>query len=84
MSDSKLYHSVYKEICETCGEDAMQVMFEMFKGQQITFPLRLYDYEYVKNEICRLYNGKNAGELAKRFDYSENTIRRIYRENKDK
>ena len=81
MKNSDLYHSVYKEIFDLCGEKAMLEIFEMFKGQQITFPLRLYSMEYVKDEIVKNFNGSNAGELAKKFDYSENTVRRIYREN---
>ena len=41
--ESELYNSVYKEISEIVGLDATLKTYLRFKGQQISFPVRLYN-----------------------------------------
>lgn len=50
---------------------------EMFAGQQIAFPKKLYSSEYINSFIKSNYNGKNTRELAKKFNVSERRIRQI-------
>lgn len=51
--------------------------FENYKGLQITFPVRLYDKEHIKEIIKKEYDGKNARALACKYSYSERWIRKI-------
>ena len=75
--DRQMLHPVYREISEKLGLDAAKELYQMFKGQQISFPVRLLDPQKVQKVIVREYNGTNVRELAKRYGYSEKSIRRI-------
>lgn len=76
----EMYNELYKEICEIVGLDATLKIYLRFKGQQISFPVRLYDPHIIQKEVSREFDGTNVRELAKKYDYSEKTIRRMIRE----
>ncbi len=81
--ETELYNAVYREICEIIGLDATLKIYLRFKGQQITFPVRLYNPALIQQKIACEYNGENIPELARKYDYSEKTIRRMIRERID-
>ena len=66
---------VYKELAEIIGVDATIAVYKELKGQQVTFPTRLYERNYVIREVNLRYNGTNLKELAKEFNYTERWIR---------
>ena len=76
-SDKDLLNNVYREISESMGADVAMEMYRMFKGQQITFPVRFFNPASIRQKIVEEYNGNNIGMLAKKYDYSEKTVRRI-------
>ena len=76
----ELYNAVYKEICEIVGLDATLKIYLRFKGQQISFPVRLYNPHLIQQNVIKEYDGHNIRELAKKYDYSEKTIRRMIRD----
>lgn len=76
-SDKELLNSVYREICESMGTDVAMEMYRMFKGQQVTFPVRFFNPNCIRQKIVEEYDGTNIGLLATKYDYSEKTIRRI-------
>ena len=41
--DSELLNAVYKEISEKLGMDTAMEIYQMFKGQQINFPVRFFN-----------------------------------------
>ncbi|MCI5588207.1 MAG: Mor transcription activator family protein [Lachnospiraceae bacterium] len=70
--------SVYREIAELMGMDVASQFYNHFKGQQVTFPNKLYDSGYLKNEILEEYaQGKSIRELSVKFGYTERRIRQI-------
>ena len=75
--DLDIYNSVYKELVEVVGIDAALKIYMRFKGQQITFPVLLYNPDVIKQSVINEYNGENIHELAKKYDYSERSIRRM-------
>ena len=75
--DKELLNSVYREISEVMGTDTAMEMYRMFRGQQISFPVRFFNPECIRQKIIEEYDGKNIGMLAKKYDYSEKTVRRI-------
>lgn len=75
--ESELYNSVYKEICEMIGIEATLKIYLRFKGQQINFPVRLYNTHLIQMNVIKEYDGTNIRELAQKYDYSERTIRRM-------
>ena len=79
-NDSELLNSVYKEVSEKLGIDAAMEIYQMFKGQQISFPMRFFNPEQIQKIIVREYNGTNIKALAIKYGYSEKTVRRIIRD----
>ena len=73
-------NNVYKEIADELGLDAAKTIYRMFRGQQISFPLRFMSPEKIREKVIEEFNGTNVRELARKYDYSEKTIRRIIRE----
>lgn len=79
-TDSELLNSVYKEISEQLGMNTAMTIYEMFKGQQISFPTRFFDPAMVHQAIIQEYDGTNVRILAIKYNYSEKSIRRIIKE----
>ena len=75
-----IFNSVYNDISESFGVDVAIQIYQIYKGMQITFPTRLFNPEYVKSQVPIEYNGKNIKQLAKKYGYSEKTIRRMIKE----
>ena len=40
VNDPELLNAVYKEVSEKLGMDVAMTIYQMFKGQQISFPMR--------------------------------------------
>ena len=74
---------VYKEVAETVGVDNAYKIYSHFKGLQLMFPLKFYSREYIVQQICAEYDGKNIHALARKYGYSESRVRQILREAKD-
>ena len=79
-NDTELLNSVYKEISEKLGMDTAMEIYQMFKGQQISFPMRFFNPERIRTCILQEYDGTNVKTLAVKYGYSEKTVRRIIRE----
>ncbi|NFE66799.1 Mor transcription activator family protein [Clostridium sporogenes] len=62
---------------EYLGEEIVRKINRHYKGQQITFPMRLYSREYVIKYISEKYDGKNIKELARELEYSERWIKKL-------
>lgn len=75
--EPELLHIVYKEIWECLGPEAVIKIYQMYRGQQISFPARLLSPEAVQQKVVQEYDGTNLGKLATKYGYSEKTIRRI-------
>lgn len=76
----ELYNDIYKEISEIVGLEATLKIYLRFKGQQITFPMRLYSPHMIQQNVIKEYDGTNIAELAQKYDYSEKTIRRMIKD----
>ena len=82
MDDNEfsLFNDVYREIGGELGLDVALKVYQMFKGQQISFPVHLFDAKRIQEAILKEYDGCNVRELARRYGYSEKTIRRVLKE----
>ena len=78
-----LLNSVYRDISEKMGMETAMEMYQMFRGQQITFPVRFFDPGQLHCIIAREYDGTNLKQLAIKYGYSEKTIRRIIKSKKE-
>lgn len=70
-------NDVYRDIADEIGIENTIAIYRLFHGTQITFPSRLFSKEYIHDAIIKEYNGKNALQLAQKYNYSERTIWRI-------
>ena len=78
--ETELYNNIYKELSELIGLDATLKIYLRFKGQQVSFPVRLYNPQLIQQNVIKEYDSTNIAELARKYDYSEKTIRRMIRE----
>lgn len=78
--DSDLLNNVYREIADKLGMDTAMDVYQMFKGQQISFPVRFLNPARIQRIIIQEYDGTNIKALATKYNYSEKTVRRIIRE----
>lgn len=80
--DINCLNDVYKDIGRELGIETALRIFNMYRGTQVTFPIRLLSYDYIKEAIKSENNGKNVKDLAIKYHYSERSIRRIIKESK--
>lgn len=62
---------------ELIGYDNTMKLYNHFKGQQITFPIKLFKSESVKELLQKQYDGTNAKKLARTYGYSERWIKEL-------
>lgn len=75
--EAKDFSTVYEEIADAAGTDVAVIIHQLFKGQQILFPQKLYKKSYIYEYIKTNYNGRNVRELSQKFGYSDRRIRQI-------
>ena len=81
-NESELLNDVYRDISDNLGLDAAIEVYQLFKSQQITFPVHLFSRKRIQKMVSREYDGTNINMLAQKYGYSEKTIRRIIKDNK--
>ena len=64
IKDPELLNTVYKEISERLGMDTAMEIYRMFKGQQISFPVRFFNPAKIQKLIIEEYDGTNLKILA--------------------
>ena len=70
------FYDVYEEIRGVVGLENMEKLYQLFKGQQVNFPLHLYKPDCVKEYIAQ--NPKaEIGVMSRKFGYSERWIRQL-------
>lgn len=78
--DSELLNTIYREVADKLGMDVAMDIYQLFKGQQICFPVRFFNPARIQQIIIQEYDGTNIKILATKYNYSEKTVRRIIRE----
>ncbi len=77
-------NSVYREIADEIGIENTVAIYRLFHGTQVSFPGRLFSKEYIHKAIIEEYNGSNVPQLAQKYNYSERSVWRILKINKEK
>lgn len=80
QDDPELLNAVYREISERLGMDTAMDIYHMFRGQQVSFPVRFFNPVCIQRIILQEYDGTNIKLLAVKYGYSEKTIRRLIKE----
>lgn len=67
-----------RELAETVGLEVYKILIENFGGCQLYIPKWETIYKEVRNKKIREnFNGFNYRELAKKYNLSEKTVRKI-------
>lgn len=74
---------VYKEIADIIGPEDTYAIYKSMRGQQVTFPKRLYTTEFVLNEISKCGKDVDIHKIALEYDYTERYLRQLMK-NKEK
>ncbi len=71
---------IYKDIANVIGVDATLLLHGYLKGQQITFPKKLYSKDYIIKQVKK--RGKrNIKAVATQYGYTERRLQQIVKEN---
>lgn len=79
--DENALQETYARIADEVGVEAMMKIYDLCKGEQISFPLHMYGRDKVIEAVKRDYDGHNLRELADRYGYSRRWLREILRTN---
>lgn len=71
------FNGIYKELINIVGYENTIKLHEYYAGQYITFPKRILKESYIYRRIVEEYDGTNARELARKYDYSYSWIMKI-------
>lgn len=74
---------IYGELAELVGVDGAIKVYEHFKGQQVSFPMRLYTKEYVISQV-NSGNEHSVKKTATLYGYSERRLRQILNESQER
>lgn len=75
-------NGIYSDFAEHLGIELTKLVFDNYKGLQVTFPVKFLSNDYISKLVLEEYNGNNVRDLARKFDCSERKIRNIIRESK--
>ncbi|WP_204120526.1 Mor transcription activator family protein [Levilactobacillus sp. 244-2] len=78
-----LLQESYAQLYELVGEELTEKIYEMYRGRQISFPMRLYNRDKVAEQIVEEYDGHNLDELTKKYEYSQRWIRQIIQKHRE-
>jgi Uncharacterized conserved protein len=74
------YAGIYRELAEIIGAENVYLIYKNMRGQQITFPKKLYTTECIIKKVMKEYNGKNIKQLAVKYEYTERHLRKLIKE----
>lgn len=77
------FNGIYQELLELIGYENTIILHKYYAGQYITFPKRLLKESYLHQRIIDEYDGTNARELARKYDYSYSWIMKILKKSKN-
>ena len=75
-------NEVYRDIANEIGIENAIVIYNLFRGTQVSFPNRLFSKEYIHKAIVDEYNSNNVTQLAQKYNYSERSVWRILKNQK--
>lgn len=77
MDDINALNEVYREMIDLVGYDNTMILYTHFKGQQITFPIKLFKADCISGVLRKEYDGTNIKKLARTYGYSERWIKEL-------
>lgn len=81
--DSSCFNGVYKEFIDLIGHQNTLIVHSYFAGQYVTFPKKILSEKYLHQQILLEYDGGNAKQLARKYDYSYSWVMKILKSRLD-
>lgn len=78
---SSKYLGLYSDLVEIVGERHVKEIYNLFQGQEVSFPMRLFTPEYVVN-LALTDTNKDLRELAREYGYNEKYLKRLVNQRK--
>ena len=72
---TQYFNGIYQDMMLVLGEDITKQVYQFYRGQQVTFPMRLYSREYTKEYLMKHYTGSNLKKLSRELGYSERWVK---------
>lgn len=73
---------IYKDFAELIGIENTIKIYENFKGQQVSFPMRLYTKDYIISQI-NTQGRETIKSQATHYGYSERRLRQMIKESEN-
>lgn len=83
VTDLRGLNDVYRDIADEIGLENALIIYRMFHGTQVSFPNKLFSKEYTYKAIISEFDGSNLSQLAQKYNYSDRSIRRILKSEKN-
>lgn len=83
IDDIKYWHPTYRVLAQLVGKKNAQLIYEEFKGTQLSFPVKLIDRNKLTDIVSADFDGSNYRHLARECGYSERHIKRIVKQLKE-
>lgn len=80
--DPSDFSGVYQDMIQNLGVEVTKKIHKYYKGQQVTFPMRLYSKNYILKRLQQYY-GTNLKALSKELGYSERWLRHLIEKAKE-
>jgi Mor transcription activator family. len=80
LSKNPEFAGIYKDIADIIGPENVYLIYKNLRGQQVTFPKKLFTTEYTLRMVMEEYNGSNMKQLAVKYEYTERHLRRLLKE----
>ena len=74
-----IYNGIYDDMVDYLGLEITEKIYKRYKGQQVTFPVKLHSMDYIISLITQSSDSKCIKEIARKYGYSEQWIRRMLR-----
>lgn len=82
--EPEAFAGIYAEIAAQIDCETAVKLYELLHGQNVVFPQRLYNCEYVRSFIRKHYRDYSTREISRLFGYSDRRIRQLIAEEKAK
>lgn len=76
-NNSSDYSGIYKDMVEVLGEEITLKVYENYKGQQVTFPMRLHSKSYILKYLRNNFDGSNLKQLSRELGYTEKWLKQL-------
>ncbi len=70
---------IYAEMAEIIGVENTKMLYENFKGQQVSFPMRLFTKDYILKQV-NLNKDEPIKVQATKYGYTERRLRQLMKD----